>query len=167
MQKSPTTQFKPPLKLQHEVTEDVIALDTTDEGVEVVGISLIQSPKHLDSQFPSLISQFNLPPQLTPPSKLQQEGVSDGVVLGTGVGVGVGLFFAIHFPGKQLDSQLASFILQNSPPPQLAPLSKLQQEGVTDGAVLNAIVGEAVGVIFNTHFPGKQPAIQFFLLTLQ
>lgn len=73
----------------------------------------------------------NIPcPQFLPPSKLQHEGVIDGIVLSMIVGVGVGLLITTHLPGVQIPSQFALLLLQIAPGEQLVPLSKLQQEAL-------------------------------------
>ncbi len=146
LQYSPSAQFTPPSKLQQEggFDGDVLGINV---GSTVGTISCTHSPGRQSSiQFFLLLLQNSPPPHDSPPSKLQQEGVSDGVELVSIVGEGVGCFWITHLPGEQSDSQLLLLLLQKSPPPQFLPSSKLQQKEFEKGVELGANEGAAVGV---------------------
>lgn len=98
---------------------------------------------------------------MLPSSKLQQEGVSEGIALSVSVGEGVGTISTIQSPAHpDSSSQLILLRLQYSPPPQVAPPSKLQQDGVVVGIVLGFDEGALTGfgegkTVGLTLFDGK------------
>ncbi len=144
----------PPSKLQQCGVADGIAL------LKCVGIGLrfiftTHSPgPQFTSQLVLLLLQYSPFAQVLPPSKLQQDGVLEGIVLGCDVGIGVGCIISTHSPGEHEVSQLLLLLLQNEPFAQVSPPSKLQHEGASDGIALGINVGEVVGIL--THFPGAQ-----------